>query len=157
MIEGRVVMGVDGTRVHCPRTAANEKEFGCAGKDKSPPQQFLTTLLHVGTGLIWSWRRGGGKDAERTHLRQMLDTLPPKSLLLADAGFTGYELFTELLAGGHSFIIRAGGNVRLLKKLGLWLREHDGIVYLWPARHRAGRRWCCVWRCCTMGESLCTC
>jgi|LSQX01.1.fsa_nt_gb hypothetical protein len=135
-IEGWIVMGVDGSRIECPRTAANESAFGCAGKTKTAPQQFVTTVLHVGTGLIWDWRRGGGKEAERNHLRQMIATMPAKALLLADAGFTGYELLNELLSNGMSFILRAGGNVRLLKKLGFVVREHDGIVYVWPQAHR---------------------
>jgi hypothetical protein len=135
-VEGWLVMGVDGSRIECPRTAANEAAFGCAGKDKTTPQQFVTAVLHVGTGLLWDWRRGGGKEAERTHLREMIAALPPKALLLADAGFTGYALLRELMAGGRSFIIRAGGNVRLLRKLGFAVREYDGIVYLWPQGHR---------------------
>lgn len=135
-IEGWLVMGVDGSRINCPRTAANEAAFGCAGKARTTPQQFVTTVLHVGTGLIWDWRRGGGKEAERNHLRQMLGTLPAKALLLADAGFTGFDLLWALQSNGTSFILRAGANVRLLKKLGFEVREHDGIVYLWPATHR---------------------
>jgi len=135
-IEGWLVMGVDGTRITCPRTAANEAAFGCAGKSKTAPQQFVTTVLHVGTGLIWDWRRGGGKEAERNHLRQMIATLPAKALLLADAGFTGYDLLAALQSNGTSFIIRAGGNVRLLKKLGFRVHEHDDIVHLWPQAYR---------------------
>lgn len=135
-IRGWVVMGVDGSRIECPRTAANEAAFGCAGRNKTTPQQWVTAVLHVGTGLLWDWRRGGGKEAERTHLREMLATLPAEALLLADAGFTGYELLRELLAGGRSFIIRCGGNVRLLKKLGFAVREYEGLVYLWPQGHR---------------------
>jgi len=135
-IEGWLVMGVDGSRINCPRTAANEAAFGCAGKVRTGPQQFITTLLHVGTGLIWNYRRGGGKEAERNHLRQMIPTLPPKALLLADAGFTGYDLLQGLVSNGTSFIIRAGNNVRLLKKLDFRVREHDNIVYLWPKIHR---------------------
>ena len=135
-LEGWIVMGVDGARINCPRTAANEEAFGCAGKDKTTPQQFVTTVLHVGTGLIWDWRRGGGKETERNQLREMIATLPPAALLLADAGFTGYELLRELMGGGRSFLIRAGANVRLLTKLGFALREYDGIVYLWPQAQR---------------------
>jgi len=135
-MDGWIVMGVDGSRIECPRTAANEAAFGCAGRNKTGPQQFVTTVLHVGTGLIWDWRRGGGKEAERNHLRQMIAGLPSAALLLADAGFMGYDLLRELLAGGRSFIIRAGGNVTLLKKLGFAVREHEGIVYLWPLAHR---------------------
>ena len=136
-IEGWTVMSVDGSRFECPRTKANEAAFGCAGKAKTTPQQFITTLLHVGTGLLWDWRRGGGKEAERTHLRAMLGGLPAAALLVADAGFTGYELLRALLAGGHSFVIRVGSNVRLLKKLGFAVRERAGLVYLWPQAQRA--------------------
>lgn len=135
-IAGYTVMGVDGSRINCPRTKANQLAFDCAGKHGTAPQQFITTLLHVGTGLIWAWRRGGGKEAERSHLREMIEELPEKSLLLADAGFTGYQLLRDLLAAGHSFIIRAGSHVRLLKKLGFAVREREGTVYLWPLKHR---------------------
>jgi hypothetical protein len=135
-IEGWVVMGVDGSKVECPRTVADEEAFGWAGKDHSRPQQSLTTVLHVGTGIVWDWRRGMGRDAERRHLREMISTLPARALLLADAGFTGFELLRELMEGGRSFIIRAGSNVRLLRRLGFCLREHEGIVYLWPKDHR---------------------
>ena len=131
-----VVMGVDGTRTECPRTAANRAAFGCAGRKKSGPQQSLTTVLHVGTGLVWDWRRGPGTQAERPHLREMIPDLPQDTLLLADAGFTGYELLRELIDSGRSFVIRAGANVHLLKKMGYWAREYDGIVYLWPQAHR---------------------
>jgi hypothetical protein len=135
-IEGWVVMGVDGSRIECPRTLANETAFGCAGKNKTTPQQFVTTILHVGTGLIWDWRRGGGNEAERSHLRQMVAALPLGCLLLADAGFTGYALLKEILAGGRSFVVRAGSHVRLLKNLGFTVREYEGIVYLWPETRR---------------------
>jgi hypothetical protein len=135
-IDGWVVMGVDGSRVDCPRTAANEAAFGCAGKAKTTPQQLLTIVLHVGTGLVWDWRRGGGNEAERTHLREMIGTLPPEALLLADAGFTGYDLLRDLQANGRAFILRAGRNVHLLRKLGFAVREHEGIVYLWPQSRR---------------------
>lgn len=136
-IEGWTVMGVDGSRIECPRTSSNEEAFGCAGKHKTTPQQYVTTVLHVGTGLLWDWRRGGGKEAERNHLREMLSALPESCLLLADAGFTGYALLKTLMARGRSFLIRAGGHVRLLKKLGFAVREYDGIVYLWPIGRRA--------------------
>lgn len=135
-MQGWIVMGVDGSRIHCPRTAANQAALGCAGRDKTGPQQFVTTVLHVGSGLIWDWRRGGGQESERNHLRAMIAGLPKGALLLADAGFTGYELLKELMAGGRSFVIRAGANVRLLTQLGYAVREHEGIVYLWPQDQR---------------------
>ena len=68
-----------------------------AGRKKTGPQLALTVLYHMGTGLPWAWRTGPGTDAERAHLRSMLATLPSGSLLVADAGFTGYDLLRTLL------------------------------------------------------------
>ena len=140
---GWLAFGADGSRVACPRTAANELALGCAGRERTGPQLFVTTLFHVGTGLPWAFRRGTGKASERGHLLEMLDTLPPGALLLADAGFTGYDLMNTITGGGggggggagdggRHFLIRVGANVRLLRGLGWCCDEHDGVVYLWP-------------------------
>ena len=57
--------------------------------------------------------------------------LPAHALLVADAGFVGYEVWQTLLAAGHHFVSRVGANVRLLRQLG-WGRESAQVVYLWP-------------------------
>jgi len=129
---GFVPIGADGSKFECPKTLANELEFGCAGKKKSTPQQFVTTLLHLPTGVIWEYMTGPARSSERHHVREMLPTLPKNTLLIADAGFTGYDLLTMIQTAGHSFLIRVGANVRLLLKLGYALEEKDGTVYLWP-------------------------
>lgn len=131
-----VVMAVDGSRIDCPRTAANEEAFGCAGRAGTGPQQYLTTIFHVTSGLIRDYRRGAGSDSERHHLRQMLPVLPRRTLLLMDAGYSGYDLLRTVQRSGREFIVRVGANVRLLKKLGYAIREHAGIVYLWPQASR---------------------
>jgi len=130
--EGFVAFAADGSRVECPRTEANEKALGCGGRKGTGPQFWLTTLWHMGTGLPWAWKIGRSTDAERTHLRSMLQLLPYNALVVADAGFTGYELLRDILSGGRSFLIRVGSNVRLLKELGYAQVENDGTVYLWP-------------------------
>lgn len=134
--DGFLAFAVDGSRVDAPRTAANEKTLGCCGCDKTGPQFWLTTLWHMGTGLPWAWKIGKASDSERTHLGDMLHRLPKKALLVADAGFTGYELMNEILAGGLSFLIRIGSNVTLLKKLFHAQIKDDGTVYLWPEKVR---------------------
>jgi hypothetical protein len=120
--------------VECPRTEANERELHCAGKKKTTPQLFLTTIYHLGSGLPWAYQIGPGTDSERNHLRAMLDRLPPGGLLVADAGFVGYDLLDSIGRGGRHFLIRAGRNVTLLKGLGYGRIRHDGIVHLWPAK-----------------------
>ena len=135
---GWIPFACDGSRVEVPRTTRNQQRLGCAGREKTGPQLFLTTLYHMGTGLPWDWHIGKGTESERDHLRLMLAKLPPGSLIVADAGFTGYALMREILARGLSFLIRAGSNVSLLSKLDVeWEMHSDGqVVWLWPRKHR---------------------
>lgn len=133
--EGWCAFAVDGSRVECPRTEANERVLKCAGRKKTGPQLFVTTLLHMGTGLPWDFRIGPGTDSERRHLEDMLPSLPRQALVVADAGFTGYDLFRRLLAAEQNFLIRVGANVHLLKKLGYFEHEGADTVYLWPTKN----------------------
>ncbi len=134
-----VVLGVDGTRIDTPRTAANEAAFGCAGKARTAPQIQLTCLFHLASGLLWNWRRGAGTTPERQHLREMLNDLPAKTLLVGDAGFAGYDLMQSLLERGHGMLIRAGSGFTLLRDLERAQSPGDDWVHLWPVnqRHRS--------------------
>jgi hypothetical protein len=148
-VAGRLAFGVDGTRLDAPRTMANEQSFGvarcrtrrrgrrrrAARKKAAAPRVWLTALWHLGSGLPWNWQRGPSDSSEREHALKMLDWLPERSLLVADAGFTGYEFWEALQARGHDFLIRVGANVTLLKELG-YFRERGGRVYLWPDRQQ---------------------
>lgn len=98
------------------------------------PQMWLTLLWHIGLRLLWYWMLGPSYSSERTHMGMMLKDLrfPPFTLFCADAGFVGYEFWRSILDQGHSFLIRVGGNVRLLKGLGLEVRQRGEIVYCWP-------------------------
>jgi hypothetical protein len=133
--EGWCAFAVDGSRLECPRTAANERELKCAGRKKTGPQLFLTTLLHMGLGLPWDFRIGPGTASERRHLEEMLADLPRPALLVADAGFTGYDLLSRIQASGRHFLVRVGANVHLLRKLGYWESEGADTVYLWPEKN----------------------
>jgi hypothetical protein len=95
-------------------------------------------LWHVGSGLPWDWRTGPSDSSERGHFQEMLASAPAGSLLTADAGFVGYDLWKTVLDAGRHLLVRVGSNVKLLKKLG-YVREHDGLVYLWPDRYAKKR------------------
>lgn len=133
---GQCAIAVDGSRIEAPRTAANELGLGCAGRDKTAPQVFLTTLWHMGWGLPWDFRLGPGTSSELRHLEQMLPDLPQGALLVADAAFAGYELCARVLQAGRSFLLRVGSNRELLSGLGYTARERRGVVYLWPTKFR---------------------
>jgi hypothetical protein len=134
--EGWCAFAADGSRVECPRTAANEQGLGCAGRKKTGPQLFLTTLWHMGTGLPWDFRIGPGTASERRHVEEMLADLPPAALIVADAGFTGYDFYRRIEGSGRAFLLRVGANVQLLSQLGYWEREGTDTVYLWPEQKR---------------------
>jgi hypothetical protein len=112
------------------RKAKRQSEESVRKKANSP-QMWLTLFWHVGTGLPWAWRTGPSDSSERQHLEEMLSELPENTLITADAGFMGYDFWSAVIAAGHHFVIRAGANVRLLKKLG-FTREYENTVYLWP-------------------------
>lgn len=131
-----VLFGGDGSRLECPMTSRNERGLGCAGKDKTAPQLFITTLYHVASGLPWAWIRGRGDSSERGQMRRLLKELPRRAMLLIDAGFPSYTLLRALLLLGHDFIVRVGNNVRLLRVLGWEMEQKGSTVYLWPRRHR---------------------
>ena len=131
-----LAFGVDGTKIDCPRTKANQKHFPSGGKNKSGPQMLLVCLIHLGSGLLWSWRRDTARGSERGLLRKLLIDLPTNALLVADAGFVGYELLQAIFRQGHAILMRVGANVHLLGKLGYAVEERGGLVYLWPKEMR---------------------
>jgi hypothetical protein len=133
---GFEALAADGTHVDCPRTRANEKGCGVWGREGSRPQLCMTVLWHMGTGLPAAWRIGRAETSERELLLSMLDVLEPGQLLVADAGFVGYDLLSRLTGEGIQVLIRVGSNVRLLTGLGWSVQEHNGRVYLWPQERR---------------------
>lgn len=154
-VAGWVVFAADGSRVEVPRTRKNEERYSPKSKlsragqkrrcrrrrrrtaqaarqrKANTPQIWLTMLWHVGSGLPWKWCAGPSDSSERGHCQEMLDSMPAGSLLTADAGFVGYDLWKTVQDAGHHLLVRVGSNVKLLRQLG-YAREHDGVVYLWP-------------------------
>jgi hypothetical protein len=151
-----LALAVDGSRVSVPRTQENENAF-CApnfgkgmtaryrkkkrhrtrrqAKPPQPvkPQIWITLLWHMGLQMPWSWKTGPSYAAERDHFREMLSAqqFPKNTLFCGDAGFVGYALWKAMSDAGHSFLVRVGANVTLLRKLG-YVHERAGIVYCWP-------------------------
>ena len=129
---GFVALAVDGSRFELARTAAHERVLGIAGKVKSCPQLWVTTLWHMGLGLPWDWRIGPAASSERDQLHAMLDATPRDTLIVADAGFTGYQLLRSILDRGRDVLLRVGRHVKLLRELGYGRQIDAQTVYLWP-------------------------
>jgi hypothetical protein len=105
------------------------------------PQMWLTLVWHVGQRLPWCWKIGPSYSSERDHMKEMLhQEFPENTLFCGDAGFVGYNFWNAIDSRGHSLLIRAGGNVRLMTKLGWYAREKEGIVYSWPNQEAKRKR-----------------
>jgi hypothetical protein len=133
--------GCDGSRLECPRTQELEQRLGQAGKPESAPTVWVTALVHLSTGLLWSWWLGKGTASERAHLGKLLATLPALALVIADAGYTGFPLACTLVEAQVAFLIRVSSTVRLYAldetPLEGW---REGEVYYWPdAAQKQGR------------------
>jgi hypothetical protein len=132
---GWTVLAVDGSRFDAPRTPANVRRLRRAGRRHTGPQWWVTWLVHLPTLLVWDWRQGPGNSSERLHLAAMLEALPSQALLVADAGYVGFDLMKRLVDSGVDFLIRCGSNVHLLVD-DAFSRTEGRTVYLWPQNRR---------------------
>jgi hypothetical protein len=135
LVRGFVPLGCDGTRLECPRSVELEKGVGTFGKDGSPPMLWNTSIVHLALGFPWCWRWGlGGKASERAHLAAMLRWLPKHALVVADAGYVGYNVVRALIAAEVCFLIRMSSHATFYaEEEGERLSSfREGIVYYWP-------------------------
>jgi hypothetical protein len=135
-----IPFGVDGSRLLCPRTPELEQRLGTANKKEAAPSLWVTALVHVRLGLLWSWRLGQSRASERGHFLQMLPLLPAGALVVADAGFYGFGLAQALLQAQVHFLIRMSSHATLgIDRRVDPLRFREGLVYYWPAQKDGGR------------------
>jgi len=133
VIDGWKPFGCDGSRIECPRATELEARLGKGSKETSAPTAWVTAFVHLGLGLLWSWRIGKGTADERLHLCQMLSCLPPQALVVADAAYMGYELAWAILRHDHSFLLRLSSKNRLYALDDTPLREwQEGLICYWP-------------------------
>jgi Transposase DDE domain len=132
-IGGYLPFGCDGSRLECPRTAELEARLGQAGKDGSAPTMYVSALVLLPLGLLWSWRLGKGTASEHDQLRQMLPTLPERSLVVGDAGYLGYDLYQSILKAPAAFLARLSSRAYLYTEDKVCLKRfREGWVYYWP-------------------------
>ena len=137
-INGLLPIACDGSRLECPRSKELQQRLGEAGKADSAPMVYLTALVLLPLGILWSWQLGKGTASEHDHLRRLLPTLPERSLIVADACYLGYDLFRSISKARASFLVRLSSRAYLYTKDDVPLTEaHDGVVYYWPNEVRA--------------------
>jgi hypothetical protein len=142
-VDGFIPFGCDGTRLACPRTAELEQRLSQDDSSDTPPQVWVTAVVHLPLGLLWSWFIGKADASERQHLLRLLPTLPVGSMVITDAGYQGYELAAAMMAAaGVSFLMRVSSQTTLYLDpfateqvdLPKWV---DGEVYWWTKEARS--------------------
>jgi Transposase DDE domain len=132
LVQGFLPFGVDGSRLECPRAAELERRLPSGARSGAAPALWVTALVHLGLGLLWTWQLGLATACERSHLMRMLPTLPAGALVVADAGFNGFFQAQQVMRAGGSFLIRMSSKVRLRTDRPVdsanWC---DGQVYYW--------------------------
>jgi hypothetical protein len=153
-----LALAVDGSHATTPRTLKNERAFcprkyGTGKRARSRkkwknkkrrskalphavhPQIWLTLLWHIGLRMPWAWKCGPSNACERHHFVELIETqqFPENTLFCGDAGFVGYDVWNTLAQRGHHFLMRVGGNIRLLRQLGD-VRVRGEFVHFWPKK-----------------------
>jgi hypothetical protein len=140
-VDGFVPLGCDGSRLECPRSGALERRLPVGSAADSPPMAWVTAFVHLRLGVPWSWRLGKGTASERAHLLALLPTLPALALIVADAGYVGYELLLGLMRADRAFLMRLSSQAPLYTLPGGAVSTfREGLLYYWPLQvQQAGR------------------
>lgn len=132
--KGWIPLGCDGTTIDVPRTEELEQRLGEATKKGSGPKLYLSAVVHLTLGIPWCWRWGrGGKSSEREHLSHLVKHLPAAALLVADAGYMGYEVMRGLMNKNVSFLIRMSSQATFNVEGGVDGQFREGRVWYWPS------------------------
>jgi Transposase DDE domain len=130
---GFVVMACDGSRLACPRSRELEKRLGCCSKPESAPMLYVTTLVLLPAGLLWSWCVGPGTASELAQLQQLLPTVPRCALIVGDAAYLSYDLYANILNTRASFLIRMSSKAYLYTdQQQVMTHYRQGLVWYWP-------------------------
>jgi Insertion element 4 transposase N-terminal/Transposase DDE domain len=109
---GLRLVAMDGATLDVPDTAENDEYFGRPGSGRGEgkgafPQIRLVGLAECGTHAMFAAATGPYNSSERTLATQVLPAVGPGMLLMADRGFTSYELWQTAAATGADLLWRA--------------------------------------------------
>ena len=131
---GRAMLAIDGTTVDVPDTKTNNAHFGRAGVSKGERSAFpsarLVAVAECGTHAMVDAEIGAYTTSEVALSRQLVDRFAPGTLVIADRGFYGYDLWVRAVATGADLLWRVKKNLkpRFVEDLGdgSWLGEIRG-------------------------------
>jgi len=130
-LAGRRLVAIDGTTFDVADTVDNDEFFGRPGTAKGErsafPQARLVALAECGTHAIFDAELGAYTTSEVALSKALIDRLQPGTVVLADRGFCGFDLWKRAAATGADLLWRAKTNTtpRCIETFedGSWLGE----------------------------------
>lgn len=111
-LAGRRVVAIDGACLDVADTTVNDAFFGRPGVNKGEksafPQARLLAVAECGTHAIFAATIGAYRDAESVLVDNLLSSLKPGMLVLADRGFFSYKLWRTASGTGADLLWRVG-------------------------------------------------
>jgi len=110
------LVSLDGSTLDVSDTRANAMAFGRAGASRGEtayPQLRFVSLLECGTHVLFGTAMGGYKTGEITLAKEVIPSLGPGMLCLADREFFGYALWNEARGTGAELLWRIKKNLVL--------------------------------------------
>ncbi len=133
----RIFIG-DGTYIQMQDTENIRKDYEVKHKGKSVegyPQGLLEVIISRGTGQIYRFKLANRHVSELALFYDMIDDLPPKSLILLDDLYNCYEIISKCMRKGIGFVVpeKRERNCRVVEVLG----DGDEIIEIGPSKNRS--------------------
>ena len=133
----RVFIG-DGTYIQMQDTPEIRKDYAVKHKgEDSPgyPQGLLEVITERGTGQLYSFKLANRHTSELALFYEMLDELPPNSLVLLDDLYNCYEIISKCKRKGIELVVPAKRerNYEVVEVLG----QGDEIIRIKPPKNRS--------------------
>lgn len=104
------VVGLDGSTMEMPDEMANAAYYGYPGASRGAaafPRLRFCALVECGTHVLFGARMAPYKTSEPALARQVLQDTTDDMIVIADRGFTGYNLWHQAQANGAKLLFRA--------------------------------------------------
>jgi len=104
------LLSLDGTKLSLPAYKALRDHFGCPthgeGMEQRGPQASLAILWDVGANQPVAWRLGPYRLSERVQGLELVSSMGPGDLIIADRGFPSRRMLRAIRATGADFLMR---------------------------------------------------
>lgn len=144
------IIAVDGTHSALASTAGSKRDFGCPSSEHLAPHALLTVLWDIGGNVPVDWRMGPHDGSELVDLTDMLGSLFPGDILLADRLYPSRGLLADLHRRGVDYVMRIKtSGARIAKEIAAFVASgqddktvvlpgHPGVLIRLVRGHREG-------------------